>query len=51
MVSAVAIAASTTFESFTENMRKALKWLFFSGLSGQQAFPVVSLSEHHPGLH
>jgi fatty acid synthase subunit alpha len=43
IVSAVAIAASTTFESFTENVRKALKWLFFSGLRGQQAFPVVSL--------
>jgi fatty acid synthase subunit alpha, fungi type len=43
IVSAVAIAASTTFESFTGNARKALKWLFFSGLRGQQAFPVVSL--------
>jgi fatty acid synthase subunit alpha len=43
IVSAVAIAASATFESFTENARKALKWLFFSGLRGQQAFPVVSL--------
>ena len=39
----VVIAASSTFESFTENAKKALKWLIFSGLRGQQAFPVVSL--------
>ncbi|KAF8071859.1 fatty acid synthase [Lyophyllum atratum] len=44
IVSAVAISASATFEQFTENSRKALKWLFFSGLRGQQAFPVVSLN-------
>ncbi|GLB40343.1 putative protein with domain of unknown function (DUF1729) [Lyophyllum shimeji] len=43
IVSAVVISASATFEDFTENSRKALKWLFFSGLRGQQAFPVVSL--------
>ncbi|KII85134.1 hypothetical protein PLICRDRAFT_45274 [Plicaturopsis crispa FD-325 SS-3] len=43
IVSAVAIAASTTFESFTENSLKALRWLFFSGLRGQQAFPVLAL--------
>ncbi|KAF5382044.1 hypothetical protein D9615_004428 [Tricholomella constricta] len=43
IVSAVVIAASASFEEFTENSRKALKWLFFSGLRGQQAFPVVSL--------
>lgn len=43
IISAVAIAASGTFESFTENAHKALKWLFYSGLRGQEAFPVVSL--------
>lgn len=43
IVSAVAIAASSTFESFTDNAEKAIKWLFFSGLRGQDAFPVVSL--------
>ncbi|KAG5646963.1 hypothetical protein DXG03_001686 [Asterophora parasitica] len=43
IVSAVAIAASATFDEFTDNSRKALKWLFYSGLRGQQAFPVVSL--------
>ncbi|KAG5638483.1 hypothetical protein H0H81_012415 [Sphagnurus paluster] len=47
IVSAVAIAASATFDDFTENSRKALKWLFYSGLRGQQAFPVVALE---PGL-
>lgn len=43
IVSAVAIAASTTYESYTQNALKALKWLFFSGLRGQQAFPVVAI--------
>lgn len=43
IVSAVAISASATFEEFTENARKALKWLFYSGLRGQKAFPVLSL--------
>lgn len=43
IVSAVVISASSTFESFFENSCKALKWLFYSGLRGQQAFPVVSL--------
>ena len=43
IVSAVAIAASATFEEFVENSQKALRWLFYSGLRGQQAFPVTSL--------
>ena len=43
LVSAVVLAASTTFESFNENSCKALKWLIFSGLRGQQTFPVVSV--------
>ncbi|KAF7312560.1 Fatty acid synthase subunit alpha [Mycena indigotica] len=47
IVSAVAISASTSFESFTANGLKAIKWLFFSGLRGQQAFPVVALE---PGI-
>ncbi|KAJ7227399.1 fatty acid synthase [Mycena pura] len=43
IVSAVAVAASSTFESFTTNALKAIKWLFFCGLRGQQAFPIVAL--------
>ena len=43
IVSAVAIAASATFEEFVNNSRKALKWLFYSGLRGQQAFPITSV--------
>ena len=39
----VAIATSATFEEFVDNSRKALKWLFYSGLRGQQAFPVTSI--------
>lgn len=47
IVSAVAVATSSTFEELTENTRKALKWLFYSGLRGQQAFPVTALE---PGI-
>ena len=43
IVSAVVIAASSTFEEFAENVSKALKWLFYSGLRGQEAFPVISV--------
>jgi fatty acid synthase subunit alpha len=43
LVSAVAIAASTNFESFNTNSKKALRWLFYSGLRGQEAFPVLSI--------
>ena len=43
IVSAVAIAASGTFEELVENSRKSIKWLFYSGLRGQQAFPVTSV--------
>jgi len=43
IISAVCIAASTTFESLIENSTKALKWLFFCGLRGQEAFPVLAI--------
>ena len=43
LVSALCIAASTTYESFFENAHKALKWSFYSSLRGQQAFPVLAL--------
>jgi fatty acid synthase subunit alpha len=43
VVSAVCISASDSFDSFAANSRKALTWLFFCGLRGQEAFPVVSL--------
>ncbi|KAH9856627.1 fatty acid synthase [Lenzites betulinus] len=43
LVSALCIAASKTFEEFFANVRKAIRWLFFSGLRGQQAFPVLAL--------
>jgi hypothetical protein len=29
--------------SFLENVQKALKWLFFAGMRGQQLFPVLAL--------
>jgi fatty acid synthase subunit alpha, fungi type len=43
IVSSFAISASTTFESFTSNVVKASKWLFFAGLRGQEVFPITSL--------
>ena len=43
IVSAIAIAAPTTFGSFTDTSLKALKCLLFPGLRGQQMFPVTSL--------
>ncbi|KAF4614083.1 hypothetical protein D9613_007929 [Agrocybe pediades] len=43
IVSAVAISASATFDEFNVNARKALTWLFYAGLRGQQAFPVTSV--------
>jgi fatty acid synthase subunit beta len=43
VVSAIAIAASTTIESFTQNAKKAVRWLFFCGLRARDAFPVLSL--------
>ncbi|TFK27788.1 fatty acid synthetase alpha subunit [Coprinopsis marcescibilis] len=43
IVSAVAISASSSFEDFTENSIKALKWLFYAGLRGQEAFPVTAV--------
>lgn len=43
IISAICIAASTSYESYAENARKALKWLFFCGLRGQEAFPVLSI--------
>jgi fatty acid synthase subunit beta len=39
----VAIAASTSFESFTENTKKAIRWLFFCDFRAQEAFSVLSL--------
>ncbi|KIM51926.1 hypothetical protein SCLCIDRAFT_18296 [Scleroderma citrinum Foug A] len=43
LVSAVAIATPSTYESFDTNAKKALHWLFFSGMRGQEAFPVLAL--------
>ncbi|KAF9513944.1 hypothetical protein BS47DRAFT_1276679, partial [Hydnum rufescens UP504] len=43
MVSAVAIAASTTSDSYTTNMARAIKSPFYMGLRGQGAFPVLAL--------
>lgn len=43
IVSAVVLAASSTPESFIANATKAATWLFYSGLRGQEAFPVLSV--------
>ncbi|KAK7690523.1 hypothetical protein QCA50_005621 [Cerrena zonata] len=43
LVSAVAVAASSSIESFFDNSKKAAKWLFFCALRGQQYFPLLAL--------
>ena len=43
IVSAVAISASSTYEQYVLNSKKALKWLFLAGSRAQVTFPVVSL--------
>jgi len=43
LVTAVAIFSSKDDASFLENVQKALKWLFFAGLRGQQLFPVLAI--------
>lgn len=43
IISAVAIAASTSWESLETNIAKAVKLLFYVGLRGQEFFPVLSL--------
>ncbi|KAL5526485.1 FAS2 [Sanghuangporus sanghuang] len=47
IVSAVCIAASDSQQSFFENAGKAVRWLFFCGLRGQETFPVLSVE---PGI-
>lgn len=43
VVSAIAISASTSYDSFDINAKKAIRWLFFCGMRGQEAFPVLAL--------
>ena len=43
LISAVAIAASDSWTSLEENVLKATRLLFYLGLRGQEAFPLLSL--------
>jgi fatty acid synthase subunit alpha len=43
LVMAIAVFSSKDDASFLENVQKALKWLFFAGMWGQQLFPVLAL--------
>ncbi|EJU05022.1 fatty acid synthase [Dacryopinax primogenitus] len=43
VVSAVCIAASTSYESYNINVAKSLRWLFACGLRGQEAFPTLTV--------
>lgn len=43
VVSAVCIASSDSFDDFTANALKALELLFYIGLRGQEAFPILSI--------
>lgn len=45
VVSAVVISASSTYDDFETNVKKALRWLFFCGMRGQEAFPVLALEQ------
>jgi fatty acid synthase subunit alpha, fungi type len=44
IVSAVVASASCIFEEYVENSKCAVKWLFYSGLRGQEAFPTLDVS-------
>lgn len=46
VVSAVAIASSDSWESLDANILRATKLLFYIGLRGQEAFPVLSVEPH-----
>lgn len=46
IISAVCISVSGSHESYLENASRSLKWLFFSGLRGQEAFPVLALESN-----
>ena len=41
--SAICVAVSDSFDSFTANTIRLMKWMFYSGLRGQQYFPVLAL--------
>lgn len=43
VVSAVAVSASTSYETFITNSAKALRWLFFAGSRAQTACPILSV--------
>ena len=43
IISTIILSMSTTEESFILNSIKASKWLFYTGLHGQEAFPVLAL--------
>lgn len=43
LVSAVVVAAATTVSTFVSESLKAMKWLFYCGYRGQEAFPVLAL--------
>ncbi|KAH8100945.1 fatty acid synthase [Cristinia sonorae] len=40
---AICIAASDSFDSLLANAIKTMKWMFYSGLRGQQYFPILAL--------
>lgn len=46
LVSAVATAVSDTWDSLASNIIKAVKLLFFIGMRGQEAFPLLSIEPH-----
>jgi fatty acid synthase subunit beta len=46
VITAVAFASSSSWETFEVNVLKAIKHLFYVGLRGQEAFPLLSIEPH-----
>ncbi|KAL7423454.1 hypothetical protein Q5752_001034 [Cryptotrichosporon argae] len=46
VVSAVAVASSSSWEELEESILKAVKLLFYIGLRGQETFPLLAIEPH-----
>eukprot|EP01117_Protostelium_nocturnum_P000846 TRINITY_DN1109_c0_g1_i4.p1 TRINITY_DN1109_c0_g1~~TRINITY_DN1109_c0_g1_i4.p1 ORF type:complete len:3931 (+),score=1672.78 TRINITY_DN1109_c0_g1_i4:607-12399(+) len=46
IVSAVALSASSNWESFVENFKKAIQILFYIGMRAQDSYPIESVDPH-----
>lgn len=44
IVSAVVASTSSSFEEYIENSKGAIRWLYYCGLRGQEAFPTLDVN-------